>query len=98
LCKVGVINNRAAIGTIHASYPPSFRFGRDGKVAFIGDTPGQSQSPRSIAFDPAGRFLISVTALGGAVAAFRSDPSTGVAACAGQAIALRQPRSIVFLP
>jgi 6-phosphogluconolactonase len=76
----------------------SFRVGRDGKVAFIGDTPSQSQSPRSIAFDPAGRFLISVTELGGAVAAFRIHLRSGLAIYAGQAIAMRQPRSIAFLP
>ena len=76
----------------------TFRVGADGTVSFIGDTPSQSQSPRSIAFDPDGRFLFSVTELGDAVAAFRIDPKTGVATYARQAIALRGPRSILFMP
>jgi 6-phosphogluconolactonase (cycloisomerase 2 family) len=76
----------------------TLKVGADGKVALIGETSAQSPRPRSIAFDPSGRFLVSVVEQGNEVAAFRIDPNTGMATYAKQALALKDLWSIAFMP
>jgi 6-phosphogluconolactonase (cycloisomerase 2 family) len=76
----------------------TLKVGADGKVTLLGETPAQSPRPRTIAFDPSGRFLVSVAEQGNEVSAFRIDPNTGMATYAKQSLALKDLWSIAFVP
>lgn len=74
-----------------------FAIGADGTLAFAGEEWTRGDYPRSLAFDPTGRFLYSCNQRSDAITVFRVDPKTGALAFTGQYVPVGNPSMLAFL-
>jgi 6-phosphogluconolactonase (cycloisomerase 2 family) len=75
----------------------TFAVGKDGMLQKIGETPCQSDYPRSLTLDPSDKFLFSLNQRGDSVTVFKIDPKNGMPRFTGQFLAVGAPGSMAFL-
>jgi 6-phosphogluconolactonase (cycloisomerase 2 family) len=74
-----------------------FSVGREGRLAYSGETSTMGDYPRHIQFDPSGAFLYSCNQRSDSIASFRVNRKTGQLTSTGQYTAVGSPACIIFL-
>ena len=74
-----------------------FAVGSDGTLTFVADEWTRGDYPRSMTFEPGGRFLYACNQRADCITSFRADPDTGRLTFTGQYTAVGNPSAIEFL-
>ncbi len=75
-----------------------FSVSREGRLAYVGETPTMGDYPRHIQIDPTGAFLYACNQRSDSIASFRINRTTGQLKFTGQYTAVGSPACIVFPP
>jgi 6-phosphogluconolactonase (cycloisomerase 2 family) len=74
-----------------------YSVGRDGSLTYQGEEWTRGDYPRSLAFDPAGRFLYSCNQRADHVTVFKVDPKSGGLAFTGEYVPVGNPSCVAFV-
>ncbi len=70
----------------------------DGSLTRMGNVGTGGAHPRTLALDPAERFLFALNQHSDTITTFKVDAATGMLQASGRAVAIPSPASIVFVP